>query len=296
MEFLSYALQQLINGLQLGAVYALIALGYTMVYGVLRLINFAHGDIFMFGTFVAYFCISRWHLPIYLVFAITIASTAFLGFLVEKIAYKPLRAAPRISLLITAVGVSLFLEYFLSLNAMFTPNYIAFPRPFDVAGYDLSIITVTNIQLIIFSVTAASLFLLYLLVYHSKHGRAMRALSHDQETASLMGINVDATISLTFAVGTACAGVGGILYGFAYPQINVFMGIMPGIKSFIAAVLGGIGLVHGAVLGGLIIGVSEVFVSAYLSSTFRDGFIFVILLLVLLFRPNGIFGRRIEKV
>ena len=124
----------------------------------------------------------------------------------------------------------------------------------------------------------------------------MRALSHDQETASLMGINVDATISFTFAVGTACAGVGGILYGFAYPQINVFMGIMPGIKSFIAAVLGGIGLVHGAVIGGLLIGVSEVFVSAYLSSTFRDGFIFVILLLVLLFRPSGIFGRRIEKV
>jgi len=296
MEFFSYTLQQLINGLQLGAVYALIALGYTMVYGVLRLINFAHGDIFMFGTFIAYFCIARWHLPIYLVFVITIGASAALGVLVEKIAYKPLRAAPRISLLITAVGVSLFLEYFLSLNAMFTPNYIAFPRPFDVAGYDLVLVTITNIQLIIFSVTAASLFLLYLLVYRSKHGRAMRALSHDQETASLMGVNVDATISFTFAVGTGCAGVGGILYGFAYPQINVFMGIMPGIKSFIAAVLGGIGLVHGAVLGGLIIGVSEVFVSAYLSSTFRDGFIFVILILVLLFRPNGIFGRRIEKV
>jgi branched-chain amino acid transport system permease protein len=296
MEFFSYTLQQLINGLQLGAVYALIALGYTMVYGVLRLINFAHGDIFMFGTFIAYFCIARWHLPIYLVFVITIGASAALGVLVEKIAYKPLRAAPRISLLITAVGVSLFLEYFLSLNAMFTPNYIAFPRPFDVASYDLSLVAITNIQLIIFSVTAASLFLLYLLVYRSKHGRAMRALSHDQETASLMGVNVDATISFTFAVGTACAGVGGILYGFAYPQINVFMGIMPGIKSFIAAVLGGIGLVHGAVLGGLLIGVSEVFVSAYLSSTFRDGFIFIILILVLLFRPNGIFGRRIEKV
>ena len=144
MEFLSYTLQQLINGLQLGAVYALIALGYTMVYGVLRLINFAHGDIFMFGTFVAYFCIARWHLPIYLVFMITIGATAALGVLVEKIAYKPLRAAPRISLLITAVGVSLFLEYFLSLNAMFTPNYIAFPRPFDVAGYEASLVVVTN--------------------------------------------------------------------------------------------------------------------------------------------------------
>ena len=194
------------------------------------------------------------------------------------------------------MGVSLFLEYFLGLNSMFTSNYIAFPRPFDVVAYDLWLVAVTNIQLIIFSVTAASLFLLYLLVYRSKYGRAMRAVSHNQETASLMGINVDAVISLTFAVGAALAGLGGILYGFAYPQINVFMGIMPGIKSFIAAVLGGIGLVHGAVLGGLVIGVSEVFVSAFLSSTLRDGVIFVILLLVLLFRPNGFFGKRREKV
>ncbi|OPY70598.1 MAG: High-affinity branched-chain amino acid transport system permease protein LivH [Syntrophorhabdaceae bacterium PtaU1.Bin034] len=296
MELLSYILQQLINGLQLGAVYALIALGYTMVYGVLRLINFAHGDIFMFGTFVAYYLIAKWQMPIYLVFIITMASTAALGFVVEKVAYKPLRGAPKISLLITAVGVSLFLEYFLSLNSIFTPNYIAFPRPFEVVGYDLSVVMVTNIQLIIFSVTAVSLFLLYLLIYKSKHGRAMRAVSHDQETASLMGINVDATISFTFIIGTALAGIGGILYGFAYPQINVFMGIMPGIKSFIAAVLGGIGLVHGAVVGGIFIGISEVFVSAFISSTLRDGFIFLILLFVLLFRPNGIFGKRIEKV
>ncbi len=296
METVAYILQQLVNGLQLGAVYALIALGYTMVYGVLRLINFAHGDIFMFGTFVAYFLIAKWQLPIPLVFMITIASTGLLGYIVEKLAYKPLRAAPKISLLITAVGVSLFLEYFLSLNSIFTPNYIAFPRPFEVEAYDVTLFTLTNIQIIIFSVTIASLVLLYLLVYKSKHGRAMRAVSHDGEAAALMGINVDATISLTFIVGTALAGIGGILYGFAYPQINVFMGIMPGIKSFIAAVLGGIGLVHGAVLGGLIIGISEVFVSAFVSSTLRDGFIFIILLLVLLFRPSGIFGKKVEKV
>jgi branched-chain amino acid transport system permease protein len=296
MEVLGYILQQLVNGLQLGAIYALIALGYTMVYGVLRLINFAHGDIFMFGSFVAYYLIAKWQIPLPLVFVITMAATALLGFVVEKVAYKPLRGAPRISLLITAVGVSLFLEYFLSLNSMFTPDYIAFPRPFAVTAYDLSLVVITNIQLIIFSVTAASLFLLYLLVYRSKHGRAMRAVSHSRETASLMGIDVDATISFTFAVGTALAGLGGILYGFAYPQINVFMGIMPGIKSFIAAVLGGIGLVHGAVLGGLVIGVSEVFVSAFLSSSLRDGVIFIILLLVLLFRPSGLLGKRREKV
>jgi len=296
MELLSYIMEQAVNGLQLGAVYALIALGYTMVYGVLRLINFAHGDIFMFGAFTAYFLIAKWGVPIYLVFAVTITATALLGFTVEKIAYKPLRSAPRISLLITAVGVSLFLEYFLSLKGLFGPDYITFPRPFDVEVYDLHLFTITNIQIIIFSVTAVSLLLLYLLVYKTRHGRAMRAVSHDPEVASLMGINIDGIISFTFVVGTALAGVGGILYGFAYPQINVFMGVMPGIKSFIAAVLGGIGLIHGAVVGGLIIGMLEVFVSAFLSSTFRDGVIFIVLLLVLLLRPNGLFGRRIEKL
>jgi branched-chain amino acid transport system permease protein len=296
MELVSYILQQLINGLQLGAVYALIALGYTMVYGVLRLINFAHGDIFMFGAFTAYYLISKWDVPIYLVFPITMAVTALLGFLIEKIAYKPLRSAPKIALLITAVGVSLFLEYFLSLKGLFTPNYIGFPRPFEVTGYELPLFTVTNVQLIIFAVTLFSLILLYLLIYHTKYGRAMRALSHDREMASLMGIPVDGIISFTFIVGAALAGLGGILYGFAYPQINVFMGIMPGIKSFIAAVLGGIGIIHGAVLGGLIIGVSEVFVSAFLSSTLRDGVIFFILFLVLLLKPSGIFGKWIDKV
>jgi branched-chain amino acid transport system permease protein len=296
MELLSYILQQCINGLQLGAVYALIALGYTMVYGVLRLINFAHGDIFMLGAFVAYFLISRFGLPIYIVFFATMISTALIGYIIEKAAYKPLRSAPRISLLITAVGVSLFLEYSLSLNVLLTANYIAFPRPFEVEAYDLSLFTVTNVQILIFAVTAISLVLLYLLIYRTKQGKAMRAVSFDHEIAALMGISIDQTISLTFIVGGALAGVGGILYAVAYPQINVFMGIMPGIKSFIAAVLGGIGIIHGAVLGGLIIGVSEVFVSAFLSSTFRDGVIFLILFLVLLLKPSGIFGKKIEKV
>lgn len=296
MELLGYILQQCINGLQLGAVYALIALGYTMVYGVLRLINFAHGDIFMLGAFIAYYLIAKFSIPLYLVFIITMLLTAFAGFLIEKAAYKPLRNAPKISLLITAVGVSLFLEYFLSLNAIFTPNYIAFPRPFDIVAYDLTLFSVTNVQLLIYAVTGASLIMLYLLVYRTKQGQAMRAVSYDREVAALMGISVDGTISLTFIVGAALAGVGGILYGIAYPQINVFMGIMPGIKSFIAAVLGGIGIIHGAVLGGFIIGLSEVFVSAFVSSTFRDGVIFVILLLVLLLKPSGIFGKRVEKV
>jgi branched-chain amino acid transport system permease protein len=296
VEFLAYILEQTVHGLQLGAVYALLALGYTMVYGVLRLINFAHGDIFMFGAFTAYYLLTKWNLPIALVFPLTMAITALLSFLIEKLAYKPLRTAPKISLLITAVGVSLFLENFLSLNTFFTPNYIGFPRPFEVINYRVYLFSVTNIQLIIFLVTAFSLFWLYWLIYYTKYGRAMRALSHDPEAASLMGVPVDGIISFTFVVGAALAGLGGILYAFAYPQINVFMGIMPGIKSFIAAVLGGIGIIHGAVLGGLIIGLSEVFVSAFLSSTLRDGFIFFILFLVLILKPRGIFGKRIDKV
>ncbi len=300
MEHASYIISQVINGLQLGAVYALIALGYTMVYGILRLINFAHGDIFMLGAFFAYFLISRFGTPIYLVFFATMAMCALAGYFMEKIAYKPLRNAPRISLLITAVGVSLFLEYFCSLKAIFTPDYIGFPRPFEVTAWNLSLggldFSFTNVQVIIFAITFFTLALLYLLVYRTRQGTAMRAVSHDQEAAALMGINIDHTVSLTFMVGAALAGVGGILYGIAYPQINVFMGIMPGIKSFIAAVLGGIGIIHGAVVGGLIVGVSEVIVSAFLSSTYRDGVIFVILLIVLLVKPSGLFGKRIDKV
>ncbi|HPU30250.1 MAG TPA: branched-chain amino acid ABC transporter permease [Syntrophorhabdaceae bacterium] len=296
MEQISYILQQVVNGIQLGAVYALIALGYTMVYGVLRLINFAHGDVFMLGAFVAYFLISKFGLPVYLVFILTMVSCALVGYVIEKVVYKPLRDAPKISLLITAVGVSLFLEYFLSLKALFTPNYIPFPKPFEIETYDLSFFVITNVQLLIFIITFISLFILYLLIYKTRYGIAMRAVSYDKETASLMGVGIDGIISFTFIIGASLAGVGGILYGIAYPQINVFMGIMPGIKSFIAAVLGGIGIIHGAVVGGLIIGLCEVFVSAFLSSTIRDGVIFIILFAVLLFRPMGIFGKRIEKV
>ncbi len=298
METLGYILQQFINGIQLGSVYALIALGYTMVYGVLRMINFAHGDVFMLGAFFGYYLITRMSLPIYLVFLLAMAGTALVAFIIEKLAYSPLRKknAPKISLLITAVGVSLFIEYFFSLNALFTPNYIAFPRPFEVEPYDLNLFVITNVHILIFITTLISLSLLYLLIYRTRQGKAMRAVALDAEMAKLVGVDTEKIISLTFMLGGALAGLGGILYAIAYPQINVFMGIMPGIKSFIAAVLGGIGIIHGAVLGGFIIGISEVFVSAFLSSTLRDGFIFLILFVFLIVRPNGIFGKRIEKV
>lgn len=298
MEIFSYILQQLINGIQLGSVYALIALGYTMVYGILRMINFAHGDVFMLGAFFGYYLISKFNLTLYLTIISTMLGTATIAFLIEKVAYRPLRkkSAPNISLLITAVGVSLFIEYFFSLKILFSPDYIAFPRPFDVLSYDLTFFVITNIHILIFITTFITLFLLYLLIYKTKQGKAMRALALDPEMARLVGIDTEKIISFTFMIGGALAGLGGILYAIAYPQINVFMGIMPGIKSFIAAVLGGIGVIHGAVLGGFIIGISEVFVSAFLSSTMRDGFIFVILFIFLFFRPNGIFGKRIEKV
>lgn len=296
MEQISYFIQQLINGIQLGAVYAIIALGYTMVYGVLRMINFAHGDIFMLGAFFSYYLIEKFSLSFLPSLVLTTVGTALTAFLIEKLAYKPLRNAPKISLLITAVGVSLFLEYTLSLNIFFTPNYIAFPRPFEVQNYDFQFFSVTNIHIIIFVSTIISLILLYLLIYKTKQGKAMRAISHDQETASLMGINIDNIISFTFLIGGALAGLGGVLYAIAYPQINVFMGIMPGIKSFVAAVLGGIGVIHGALLGGFIIGIAEVFVAAFLSSTLRDGFIFLLLFIFLLFRPYGLFGKRVDKV
>lgn len=293
---MEYLASQLMNGIQLGSVYALIALGYTMVYGVLRLINFAHGDIFMFGAFVGYYALEKGKFSLPSAILLSMLSTSTLGFLIEKIAYKPLRNAPKMSLLITAIGVSLFLEYFLSLKFIFTPNYIPYPRPFDLKAFKLGFFSITNIQLIILVTTIFFLFLTYLLVYKTSYGRAMRAISHDKETASLMGVDIDRIISFTFVLGASLAGVAGVLYGIAYPQINVFMGIMPGIKSFIAAVLGGIGVIHGAVLGGFLIGILEVFVSAFLSSTFRDGVIFLILLALLLFRPNGFFGRMIEKV
>lgn len=294
---MEYFLQQALNGLQLGLVYALVALGYTMVYGVVRLINFAHGDVFMVGSFLAYYAIDRFRMPLPVVFGAAMVGCALLAAAIERIAYRPLRNAPKIAALITAIGVSLFLEYFTALNQVFGPNYYAFPRPFEVRSLDLAGVTLTNLQGIILVVTVASLVLLECIVHRTRVGRAMRAVSHDTVTSGLMGVNVDAVISITFALGAALAGVGGVLYGIAYPQVNTFMGVMPGLKAFTAAVLGGIGSIPGAVLGALIMGQSETLTSAYLSSTYRDGIAFLLLIGVLLVRPTGILGKpRAEKV
>jgi branched-chain amino acid transport system permease protein len=286
-----YFLQQALNGLQLGFVYALIALGYTMVYGIVRLINFAHGDVFMVGSFLAYYAIDRYRLPLPAVFGVAVLGCAVLAVAIERIAYRPLRNAPKIASLITAIGVSLFLEYFTALHQVFGPNFYAFPRPFRVVSVQVGNLTFTNLQAIILAVTVACLAVLQFIVYRTRAGRGMRAVSYDAVTAGLMGVNVNAMISFTFGLGAALAGVGGVLYGIAYPQINTFMGIMPGLKAFTAAVLGGIGNIPGAVIGALIMGQTETMTAAYLSSTYRDGIAFLLLIGVLLWKPTGILGK-----
>jgi branched-chain amino acid transport system permease protein len=254
------------------------------------MINFAHGDVFMVGAFLGLYAIERFHLPLSAVFLLAVAGCTLLAVAMERVAYRPLRDAPRIASLITAIGVSLFLEYFTALRQVFGPNFYSFPRPFAVTAWEIRGLTVTNIQAIIFLVTLGSLALLQFIVRRTRLGREMRAVSHDHVTAGLMGVNVDLVISLTFGLGAALAGIGGVLYGIAYPQVNTFMGVMPGLKAFTAAVLGGIGSIPGAVIGALVMGQSETLAAAYLSSTYRDGIAFLILILVLLLRPTGIFG------
>jgi len=316
--------QQLVNGLQLGFVYALIALGYTMVYGIVRLINFAHGDIFMYGAFVSYFAVSRiglhlWPFAIFpnmnenlgivigtlSVMALSMSTCALMAVVVERVAYKPLRNAPRISALITAIGVSFFLEYFGALDFVFTSNFITYHRPCEVSTWYIQygihrlesgqqapegVILFSNILLIIMIISLILLALLQFIVQRTKIGKAMRAASYDKATARLMGIPVNLIISVTFAIGSALAGAGGMLYAIAYPQVVFTMGIMPGLKAFVAAVMGGIGSIPGAVIGALIMGQAEVMSAGYISTPMRDAVAFAILILVLLVRPTGIFG------
>jgi branched-chain amino acid transport system permease protein len=300
-------LQYLLNGIAAGAIYALIALGYTMVYGILKLINFAHGDIFMIGAFVGYYG-GRWlaarssgseaasigSAAIVLLTAMVVC--AVFGYLNERIAYRPLRNAPRIASLITAIGVSFFLEY--GGQMVFGPDPKFFPQLIAKQNINFGGITTTNYQMIVLGVALAFMALLQYLVYGTKFGRAMRAVSFNFETASLMGIPTDRVISTTFIIGSALAAVAGILFGLTYNKIDPLMGIMPGLKAFVAAVLGGIGNVPGAMVGGLIIGIIESFVggSARFSS-YRDAIAFLILIGILLFRPSGLFGKyQAEKV
>jgi len=286
-------LDQLLNGLQLGFVYALIALGYTMVYGIVRLINFAHGDVFMVGAFLGYFGFGVWGLPWPVAILISMVGCALLGVTIERLAYRPLRdkGAPRIAALITAIGVSLFLEYFASLKFVFGPNFRVVTRPFADKQWMLGGVAISNVQVLIIGVVAVILAVLLFIVYRTKMGKAMRAVSYDQDAARLMGINVNQVITFTFAIGSALAAVAGVLFAIAYPQIFPFMGIMPGLKAFTAAVLGGIGNIPGAVLGALIMGQAEVLTAGYLTTNYRDAIAFSILILVLLVKPAGLLGK-----
>ena len=283
---------QFINGLNIGSIYALIALGYTMVYGIAKLINFAHGDVIMVGAYISFISM-KFGLPWWLAVIISIVVCAVLGVVMEKVSYKPLRNASRISLLITAIGISYLLQNLFQL--IFGAN----PQPYHafitLPALNLGGISIQANYYITFSVSVLLMILLTLFVNKTTMGKAMRAVSEDEGAAKLMGINVDTTISLTFAIGCALAAIAGILYANCYPMINPTLGSLPGIKAFIAAVLGGIGSIPGAVIGAFILGMVEAMTKAYISSQLTDTIVFAILILMLVFKPAGILGKNVKE-
>jgi branched-chain amino acid transport system permease protein len=296
---LSEFLQQLLNGLSLGAIYALIALGYTMVYGVLRFINFAHSDVFMVGAFIGYYMgkivpeNTVWGGLVVLIVAML--GCAVLGMVIERLAYRPLRGAATLNVLITAIGVSLLLEY--SGQVFFGATPRTFPAVFPSVNFNLGNLVISSNQVVVIVVTALLMVGLQFIVYRTKIGTAMRAVSLNPKAAQLVGVNNDVVISFTFGLGSALAAAGGILYALNYPSIDPLMGVMPGLKAFVAAVLGGIGNIPGAALGGLLLGTVETFVNGSQWSTYKDAIAFAILIIILLFRPAGLLGKStVEKV
>jgi len=295
---LTLLLQQIINGLTLGTLYGLIAIGYTMVYGILRLINFAHGDVLMMGCYFAFFGAAVFSMPWWLSAAVAMALTALLGVLIDRGAYVPVRNAPRISALITAIGVSFLLENL---------GLVVFggrPKSFTdyIPDFISQVHTVEGVRILGHSIytpiiTLALVAGLLVIVYRTRLGQAMRAVSRDMETVQLMGINVNRVVAITFALGSALAAAGGILWAMKYPQINPLMGIFPGLKAFVAAVLGGIGNIGGAMIGGLILGLTEIMMVALFPSLsgYKDAFAFIILIAILLFRPTGIMGEKLPE-
>ncbi|MBZ5750058.1 MULTISPECIES: branched-chain amino acid ABC transporter permease [Metabacillus] len=287
--------QQLINGISLGSIYALIALGYTMVYGIIKLINFAHGDVFMVGSFIGFYAITAFGLGFIPALLLSMVACAAFGVLIERIAYKRLRNATRIAALITAIGVSLLIEYGVIYVRGAQPE--AYPAVFSNKTFDFFGAQISSQSLLILCTSVVLMIILQFIVHRTKIGKAMRAVSHDIDAARLMGINVDRTISATFAIGSALAGAAGVIFGIYYTKIEPLMGVIPGLKAFIAAVLGGIGIIPGAMVGGLVLGVAETIVSALGFSLWRDAAAFIILILILIFKPSGIFGKNSrEKV
>lgn len=288
-------LQQLINGISLGSIYALMALGYTMVYGIINLINFAHGEVYMVGAYIGYALTTFFNLGFIPSLFIAMIACSLLGMLIEKIAYKPIRNSTRITALITAISVSLFLQY--TMMYFVKPDTRTFPnilksKQLLLFGRNI-VLDSKNIYIVL--ITIALMVGLQYIVHKTKIGKSMRAVSQDKETAELMGIDVNKTISYTFAIGSALAGAAGVLVGVYYNTINPLMGAVPGLKAFVAAVFGGIGIIPGAVFGGFFLGMIETMVSAYGGSIFKDAVAFGILILILLIKPNGLLGKTLRE-
>jgi len=288
-------LQQVVNGVSLGSIYALIALGYTMVYGIIKLINFAHGDVYMIGAYIGFATITYAKMGFFPALIISMILCAILGVAIEKVAYKPLRLSTRIAVLITAIGVSLLLEYVMMFFV--GAEVRSYPKVLSDHVFHLNSVVINMQQIYIVVTAIALMILLQYIVHKTKTGKAMRAVSIDQDAAQLMGINADNTISYTFAIGSAFAGAAGVLVGIYYNSIDPLMGIMPGLKAFVAAVFGGIGSIPGAMIGGLSIGIMETLVSGYGSSMYRDAVVFLFLIIILILKPTGLLGKNIrEKV
>ncbi|TDY65180.1 amino acid/amide ABC transporter membrane protein 1 (HAAT family) [Aminivibrio pyruvatiphilus] len=287
--------QHLFNAITLGSLYGLIAIGYTMVYGILRLINFAHGEVFMLGAYFVFFAITLLNLPWGVAAVLAVAASSFCGVLVDKIAYKPLRNAPRISALISAIGVSFFIQ---NLSIVI---FTGLPRPVSRPDWLVKVFKIGEIRILPLAIVVpvVTLFLvlgLLWIVYRTKPGLAMRAISKDIETTRLMGVSVNRIIAITFGIGSALAAASGIMWALRYPQIHPFMGLFPGLKAFIAAVFGGIGSIQGAVIGGMFLGVIEIMAVAFFPtlSGYRDAFAFVLLIIILLMKPTGLMGEKLE--
>ena len=288
-------MQQLINGLSLGSIYALLALGYTMIYGIVKIIHFAHGDVYMLGAFFGYYTINVWHFNFIMALFGSMIFCALVGMLIEFVAYRPLRHSSRIAVLITAIGVSYFLEN--GMSVLFSGDTRDFPQVIKQVNYEWFGIRITNIQLLIFATTIILMIILQLIVKKTKMGRAMRAAAADPVAAELMGININGTISFVFAIGSAMAGAAGVLIGLYYNSIEPTMGLTPGIKAFVAAVVGGVGSIPGAAVGAVVIGCLESLMQAIGFSAFKDAAVYVVLIIVLLFLPAGLFGnKQPEKV
>ena len=298
---MSEFIQQLINGHSLGSIYALIALGYTMVYGILKFINFAHGEVFMLGAFFGFYIAKFLGVDspsvtmALVILLLTMSGTAIVGITIEKLAYKPLRNSSKLTVLITAIGVSLFLQY--SGQLVFGADPKSFPTIIENTSFSILGATIGTNQIVVLVSALLLMVLLRIIVFRTRMGIAIRAVSNNMTAASLMGININNIISFTFAIGSSLAGAAGILYSINYPSIDPLMGLLPGLKAFIAAVLGGIGNFPGAVVGGVLIGLVETFTVGYLSPTYRDAIAFAILILILLIKPTGLFGKKeVEKV